>query len=435
MTDIQQSHTYQWLLQQIAGSHVFEERLTPRDTPLPPLLSFTAPNTPAAIAERWALTQAGEASYRMVADQHSIEQAQLFRRNIENYIGTIKVPVGLAGPLRVNGLFAQGDYYVPLATTEAALVASYSRGMQLMSMAGGCSVVVINEGVSRSPGFVFRNLVEVGMFAAWAVQSVRDFAEVAATTTTHGRLSDMRVMIEGNHVYLHFDFTTGDASGQNMVTIATQAICGYIKEHAPVQPTQFFIEANLSGDKKACAKSLLTVRGRKVVAEATLSAELVQRCLHTMPALMADYWRISAMGGILSGSLGVQGQFANGLAAIYLACGQDVACVAESAIGTTRLELTANGELYASVTMPNIMVGTVGGGTNLPSQQACLEMMGLAGEGHARALAEICAATCLAGELSLIGALCAGEFARAHAVLARRTKTLRCTQPVLEGCE
>ena len=140
MTDIPQSHTYQWLLQQIAGPHVFEERLTPRDTPLPPLLSFTAPNTPAAIAERWALTQAGEASYRMVADQHSIEQAQLFRRNIENYIGTIKVPVGLAGPLRVNGLFAQGDYYVPLATTEAALVASYSRGMQLMSMAGGCSV-------------------------------------------------------------------------------------------------------------------------------------------------------------------------------------------------------------------------------------------------------------------------------------------------------
>src|SRR6266508_3974486 len=126
-----------------------------------------------SVERRWQLVSA--AHREQLLDAHTDQQKDCYKHNIENFIGTVKVPVGLAGPLRVNGLFAQGDYYVPLATTEAALVASYSRGMQLMSMAGGCTVMVINEGVSRSPGFVFRNLVEVGMFAAWAVQSVRNF--------------------------------------------------------------------------------------------------------------------------------------------------------------------------------------------------------------------------------------------------------------------
>lgn len=413
---------YQWLLGQIEGIPSFDTCFSQRHTALPPLLNFATSCTEKAITERWAITMASDEARRVVADPQSIEQAQLFRCNIENYIGTVKVPVGLAGPLRMNGLFAQGDYYVPMATSEAALVASYSRGMQLISLAGGCSAMVVNEGVSRAPGFVLTNLAEAGTFAAWAVQSMHQFAAVAETTTKHGKLSDMRIMIEGNHVYLHFEFITGDAAGQNMVTIATHAICTYITEHAPVKPRQYFVEANLSGDKKASAQSLLTVRGRKVIAEALLPADLVAIHLHTTPALMADYWRLSVLGGVMSGTLGVQGHFANGLAALYLACGQDVACVSESAIGTTRLELTSTGDLYACVSMPNVMVGTVGGGTGLPSQRACLEIMGLSGDGHARAFAEICGATCLAGELSLIGALCADDFARAHAVLARRAK-------------
>ena len=151
----------------------------------------------------------------------------------------------------------------------------------------------------------------------------------------------------------------------------------------------------------------------------TVPAELVRRRLHTIPARMADYFRMGALGGVLSGTLGAQGHYANGLAALYLATGQDVACVAESAVGVTRMELTTTGDLYASVTLPSIIVGTVGGGTNLPGQRACLELMGLAGPGHAAALAEVCAGLCLAGELSLIGALCAGQFASAHRKLAR----------------
>src|SRR5262249_55675052 len=159
--------------------------------------------------------------------------------------------------------------------------------------------------------------------------------------------------------------------------------------------------------------------GRKVSAEVLIPADLVEKRLRTTPEHMVNFWRMSAMGGVLSGTLGLQGHYANGLAALYLACGQDVACVAESAVGVTRFEVLEGRALYASVTLPNIMVGSVGGGTGLPSQKACLDIMGLSGPGKAQALAEVCAGLCLAGELSIMGALCSGDFSRAHRVLAR----------------
>jgi len=204
-----------------------------------------------------------------------------------------------------------------------------------------------------------------------------------------------------------------------MVTIATEAIVKHIVEHCPIKPKYCFVEANHSGDKKASAQSFQRVRGKKVTAELRLASGLVEKVLHTTPTMMVDYWRMSALGGVLSGTLGVQGHYANGLAALYIACGQDAACVSESAVGVTRMEVTDDGSLYVAVTLPNLIVGTVGGGTGLPSQRACLEIMGLAGAGHARAFAEVAAALCLAGELSIIGALCAGHFTRAHQTLAR----------------
>lgn len=385
------------------------------------------------VARRWEMLNVAPEIRAVLTNSESLEQAACYRRNIENFIGTIKLPLGLAGPLRINGLFAHGDYYVPLATTEATLVASYSRGAQLISEAGGCSAMLISEGVSRAPGFVFANLREAGLFIAWAASHFDEFKREAEATTRYGKLIDMKIEIEGNHVYLIFEFTTGDASGQNMVTIATEAICSYIRDRAPVKPRYAFLEANLSGDKKATAQSFLSVRGKKVTAESTLPASLVEKYLHASPGKIADYWRLSAIGTVLSGAIGAQGHYANGLAALYIACGQDVACVAESAIGVTRFELTPAGDLYASVTLPNLIVGTVGGGTALPSQHACLEIMGLAGPGKAKALAEVCAALCLAGELSITGALCADDFARAHRCLARasaaasaHTRSLHC---------
>jgi hydroxymethylglutaryl-CoA reductase (NADPH) len=397
-------------------------QLKPKHAGPAPKVPGGARITPDVIQRRWQLLAAAGEAQGQLLDPQTIAQMKRYERNIENFIGTVKVPIGLAGPLRVNGLFAQGDYYVPLATTEAALVASYSRGCQLVSEVGGCTATLLNEGVSRAPGFAFIDLIECGQFVVWATSQLEQFRQAAEGTTRHGKLIDLRITIEGNHVYLNFEFTTGDASGQNMVTLATE---DYIAAKSPVRPQYSFVEANLSGDKKASAQSFLLVRGRKVSAEVNLPAELVQARLHTNPGLMVDYWRMSALGGVLSGTLGVHGHYANGLAALYLACGQDVACVAESAVGATRFEVTGDGSLYASVTLPNIMVGSVGGGTGLPSQQACLSLLGLAGAGNAQALAEVAAGLCLAGELSIIGALCSGDFSRAHRVLARTRANAR----------
>ena len=376
------------------------------------------PFSPEAVERR--LRKIGnDAGQAHVLDETARATSQACRRNIERYIGTVKVPIGLAGPLKVNGGCARGSYHLPLATTEAALVASYHRGARLITAAGGCTARVLKEGVSRSPGFAFRNLVEVETFLEWVDGQLANFRRVAQSTTRYGKLTAVRPTVEGNHVYLECEFVTGDASGQNMVTIATEAICTFVLEHTPAQPQYFFLEANHSGDKKATSKALGSVRGRRVCAEVEIPAELVWRMLHTEPTRMSDYARMATTGAAVSGAIGLQGHYANGLAALYLACGQDVACVAESAVGITRLEVTDSGSLYAAVTLPNIMVGTVGGGTHLPSQKGCLDIMGLAGPGKSGALAEICGGLVLAGELSLVGALCAGEFANAHKRLAR----------------
>ena len=409
-------------LQRLLGAHSPEDiapTLAPHCDPGLPKVPGGALLTDEAVARRWDLLAHAGSNRDLLLDSLTASHKEVYKHNIENFVGTVKVPIGLAGPLRVNGLFAHGDYYIPLATTEAALVASYSRGSQLLSEAGGCTAVLVNEGVSRAPGFAFRTIAECGQFIFWVTSHLEDLRRAAESTTRYGKLIDIRITLEGNHVYLCIEFTTGDASGQNMVTLATEVICEFIEEHCPVRPQYWFLEANLSGDKKCSAQSFMLVRGKKVSAEAVLSADLVEKRLHTTPACMTDYWRMSAMGGVLSGTMGVQGHYANGLAALYLACGQDVACVAESAVGATRFELTPEGSLYACVTMPNIMVGTVGGGTGLPSQRACLDILKLAGPGHALALAEVAAALCLAGELSIIGAFCSGDFSRAHRLLAR----------------
>jgi hydroxymethylglutaryl-CoA reductase (NADPH) len=372
--------------------------------------------TPEAVAKRWNLLGREPGALADTTDPAT------FAANCEQYVGTVKLPVGLAGPLRVNGLHAHGDYWLPLATHEAALVASYHRGAQLLTEAGGCTALLLAEGVTRSPGFAFASVAEAGRFLVWALNEQERFTAVAATTTRHGRLINQRVIVEGNHVYLLFDYSTGDAAGQNMVTIATQAICDDILARTPVAPAYWFVEANASGDKKASAQSFATVRGKKVCAEVVLPKALVQRRLHTTAQAMVDYWRMSALGGVLTGTIGVQGHYANGLAALFIACGQDAACVAEAAVGVTRFEVRGDGDLYAAVTLPNLIVGTVGGGTGLPSQRACLDLMGLHGTGHARAFAEVCAGAALGGELSIIGALASGQFTRAHQRLARERR-------------
>ena len=393
-------------LLRIHSAAQLEHRLARKHHLLKPKVPSGSDVSEAASASRWTVLDETEAQ-RELLDPHTQQRAACYARNIENFIGTVKVPVGVVGPLRVNGASAQGDYYVPLATTEAALVASYGRGAQLISAAGGCSAVTIRAGISRAPGFAFLSLDEAGRFVAWVLCAIPVFAKVARATSRFLLLKDTRVSMEGNHVYLIFDFHTGDAAGQNMATIAVQAICEYVREASPVQPQYAFLEANHSGDKKATAQSFLLGRGRSVIAEVVVPRALVEMRLRATPEMMATYFRMSAIGGVLSGTMGVQGHFANGLAAIFIACGQDVACVAEAAVGVTRLEVTAEGALYASVTIPSLPVGTVGGGTALPSQRACLDVLRLYGTGQANAFAEVCAATVLARRA--VDSRCAGQ--------------------------
>jgi hydroxymethylglutaryl-CoA reductase (NADPH) len=410
-----------YLLELVDKSGVTElaRRLSPKKDPLPSRIPGHGDISDKAVEQRWDLLPSDAAIRDQLLDSHTSAQMLAYQHNIENFVGSVKLPVGIAGPLRVNGLFAQGDYYVPLATSEASLVASYNRGARVISEAGGASSALMSEGVGRAPAFIFTTIEEVEKFLRWANENGNEIREAAESTTNYGKLIDLKITVEGHNIFILFLFSTGDAAGQNMVTFATYAAVQWIKRHSPVTPKSVYLESNFSGDKKATMLSLHGVRGRKVVAEIHVPNRIVKEVLHTTPERMVELWRLAMIGGMLSGTLGAQGHYANGLAALFIACGQDAACVAEAAIGTTNFELDPEGDLYVSVTLPNLIVGTVGGGTKLPSQRACLEIMGLAGPGKARSFAEVAATVCLAGEISLVAAISADQFAQAHARLAR----------------
>ncbi|MBD1558732.1 hydroxymethylglutaryl-CoA reductase [Vibrio sp. S9_S30] len=410
--------TEHYSIQEQCSLGQIDNKLAPDYTPPAIALPRSPFLTDKAIERRWDCI--GQPDIRdALLDANTLKQRKEYSKNIENFIGSVKVPLGIAGPLRVNGLFANEDFLVPLATTEAALVASYHRGCRLITASGGASAMLINEGVTRTPAFLFDNLALAGRFVGWATSQYDTFKTLAESTTRHGKLKDISITIESNHVFLVFEFLTGDASGQNMVTIATNAVYEFILKQSPIKPSHAILDGNLSGDKKANAHTMRSVRGKKVSAEVHITRELVKEFLHTTPEDMVKFGQITTSGALLSGSIGVNAHFANALAALYIACGQDAACVAESAVGMSRMTIKDDGNLYASVTLPNLMLGTVGGGTGLPSQKACLDIMGLSGSGKARALAEVCASLCLAGELSIVGAFCSGHFTKAHSKLSR----------------
>jgi hydroxymethylglutaryl-CoA reductase (NADPH) len=202
----------------------------------------------------------------ILLDQDTLEKNELFKDNIENFIGTIKVPLGIAGPLRMNGLHAQGDFYIPLATTEAALVASISRGISAINQSGGCTAAVVLEGVNRDPCFQFNNLIEAGQFLAWSTTQFENYKAAAEKTTRFGKLFDIKYTLEGRDVHMKCVYTSGDASGQNIVTIATENIVEYILENSPIKPCAHYLEGGMSGDKKGNHSVMTYVRGRRVVA-------------------------------------------------------------------------------------------------------------------------------------------------------------------------
>jgi hydroxymethylglutaryl-CoA reductase (NADPH) len=403
-----------------------EERashLAPRTAasePLPPQVPRKDEYSAEAMMERRAFLRGrGFAIDHLAGEGEDVAPEQL-RANIESLVGFVRVPVGVIGPLRVNGLHAHGDFYVPLATTEGALVASYQRGARMVSQAGGVSVICVVESLSRVPGFVFDSLAEAGAFVAHVMGRAEILQSKVREASRWAELVELQPVIAGKEVYLIFMYTTGDAAGQNMVTIVTDHLCRDLIESSPVKPMTWFIEANMSGDKKATHLSFQTTRGKKVIADVTIPRALVQKYLHCEPEQIFRYWQVAIVGSLQSGSIGMQGHYANALTALFLACGQDVACVSEASVGLTRMDVTAEGDFYLSVSLPNLIVGTVGGGTHLPTARECLTMLDCEGVGKAKKLAEICAATVLAGELSIAGALASGEFSAAHAQFGRK---------------
>ncbi len=343
--------------------------------------------------------------------------SERLRGNVENAIGAAQVPLGVAGPLRVDGEHARGVFYVPLATTEGALVRSYERGMVALTRAGGARVRLWMDENRVSPVFLLADVGAARDFAREVEASFPALRAAAEATTAHGRLLRVEVHPIGREVIVSFCFHTADAQGMNMAVKATEAACRHLVEQGRAR--RYSIFSGFGSEKRASGSLLAGGKGKKVTAGALLPAALVGACLHTTPARLAEMWRLTLLGHLQAAALGYNGQYANGLAALFIACGQDVANVANSAVGITSFEVTAEGDLYASVTLPSLSVATVGGGTGLGTGRECLEMLGCAGEGGAPKLAEIAAATLLAGELSMGAAIAAGELVAAHEAYGR----------------
>ncbi len=346
-------------------------------------------------------------------------------RNIENVIGAVQIPVGVAGPLLVRGDYANGYFYVPLATTEGALVASVNRGAKLVTESGGARAKVLKDGMARAPLFKLPSLVDAVEFVNWVMQHFEEVKKAAESTTRHGRLKEIQPFVVGNYVWLRMVFSTGDAMGMNMATIAADAAARYIQEEFP-KARLVALSGNMCVDKKPNSVNFLLGRGKTVVAEALIRREQLEKLGTTPEAVHEVNISKNLVGSALAHSYGFNAHFANIITAVFIATGQDVAQVVESSMGITTTEPREEG-LYISVFLPSLEVGTVGGGTGLPTQREALELLGVAGPGNppgtnALKFAEIIAAAVLAGELNLLVALARNELASAHKKLGRGAK-------------
>jgi hydroxymethylglutaryl-CoA reductase (NADPH) len=338
--------------------------------------------------------------------------------NVEQFLGVAQVPIGLAGPLLVNGEHAQGEFYVPMATAEGTLVASYNRGMRLLYECGGVTTTILDDRMQRAPAFLFRSAREAREFGGWLRDNFERIKEVAESTTRSGKLVEIEQYSASRMLFTRFDYTTGDAAGQNLTGKATQAACHWIKDNHPAIE-QYFLESNFATDKKSSQVNMLRTRGKRVVAEAVISNTAIRNVMRSDTGLMFRARQVSNLGGFMSGVNNNGAHSANGITAVFIATGQDAANVAESSAAFVHAELRDNGDYYYSVTIPSLIVATYGGGTGLATQRECLEMLGCYGSGNVMKFAEIVAATVLCGELSLGSAIVAEEWVEAHDLYGR----------------
>ena len=338
-------------------------------------------------------------------------------KNVENMIGCTQMPLGYVGPLKVKGDHAQGEFLVPMATTEGALVASVNRGASVITTCGGAEAIIIKDEMTRAPVFRTSGVRQARQTVDWVNEHYEEIKETAASTTRHGKLIKVRAFASGRSLFLRFSYDTGDAMGMNMSTIATEAACRLIEERTGIKLIS--ISGNMCVDKKPAAINFIEGRGKTVLVDIRIPEDLVRNKLHTTPEAMVETcYRKNLVGSSMSLSYGFNAHAANMLAALYIATGQDAAQVVEGSMASTTCELCEQG-VYISVRLPCLEVGTVGGGTKLPCQSEALSMMGCLGPGKAKKLAEIAGALVLAGELSTLAAQSAGELGKAHQALGR----------------
>ena len=352
----------------------------------------------------------------------SIDIERVTKRNCENMIGTVQVPVGVAGPVQINGGYAQGRYWLPLATTEGALIASVNRGCSAITKAGGADVRILHDGMTRAPVFATDSVAHAVQVCDWVTVHREELTALAESTTSHGKLTGIVTFVAGTSVYVRLEFDTKDAMGMNMVTIASGKVADLIAQGTGAR--LIALSGNMCTDKKPAAINAIMGRGRSVVAGIALTNEQISTILKTDAKTLAEVnYRKNLLGSARAGATGFNAHAANVVAAMFIACGQDAAHAIDGSTCITTVDLTETGA-YVAVTLPSLPVGTVGGGTGVDTQAECLRLLGVAGSGtppgtHAKQLAEIIGAAVLAGELSLLGALAAQHLARAHQQLGR----------------
>jgi len=330
---------------------------------------------------------------------------------IENHVGFMKLPMAVAGPLLIDGKYAKGEFYVPLCTLEGTLAISMNRGMLASSRCGGFHVSHIKQELSRAPVFIFDDLAKASWFMKWVNTHFKSIKKVAESTTRYGKLLRVDQYPIQNYVVLDFVLDTGNAAGQNMVTLAAKVACDFIKEKTGCN---FILESGFNSDKKASARNMILGRGHNVIAETTIENSVLRRILKIKISDVEKFQQLGPTVTRMAGTEGCHLHVSNALTAIYLATGQDAACVAENSIGHYQTEAVDHGMKFR-LTLPSITVGTVGGGTRLLPQNQNLKLLGCTtGKYASRKLAEIICASSLALEISLMSAIASDTFTKAH---------------------
>ena len=355
---------------------------------------------------------------------YSIDEDLASTRNCENMIGVAQIPLGVAGPLRLSFAGAQDrsgqachhdlEFYIPLATTEGILIASVNRGCRAINLAGGVRVLVENIGITRGPVFKTDSLFESSELKSWLQRHLDDLNRVVKETSSRLELKKLETQILGKNVFVRFYFDSQEAMGMNMVTIAVDKMAAFIEKQT--ESECLALSGNFCVDKKPSWLNFVLGRGKQVWAEATISPKIIKQVLKTTPEKIFQVWLGKCLlGSALSGSIGFNAHFGNILAAIFAATGQDLAHVTEGSLGITTTELSGK-DLYISVYLPDLPIGTIGGGTTLETQKEALSLMGIKrGEvGGSLKLAGMIGGAVLAGELSLLASLAEGSLALAH---------------------